>query len=208
MQVNREEKQTVEPNPTRDRILQAASQLFLEGGVAALSVRAIAKRAGLSTIGIYSHFNGKQGILDTLYIEGFEKVYAAMDISGVSGGRREKALHATREYWQVAENFGAHYRLIFGESDAAYTPSDAAVQASEKAFKRLVDLAALFLPNSAGAKQRQKLALEIWAIVHGYVSLAHHSVAEALDINDWRSLAVSAVATHIDALELPPSAVD
>ena len=33
----------------RTKILNAASELFLEGGMGALSVRAIAKRAGLST---------------------------------------------------------------------------------------------------------------------------------------------------------------
>ena len=58
----------------KGRILAAASELFLEGGVRALSVRAMANRAGVSTIGIYSHFNGKQGILDALYIEGFEHI--------------------------------------------------------------------------------------------------------------------------------------
>ena len=62
----------------RTKILNAASELFLEGGGDALSVRAISKRAGLSTIGIYSHFQGKQGILDALYIEGFNHVREAM----------------------------------------------------------------------------------------------------------------------------------
>ena len=60
-------------------ILEAASKLFLEGGSGALSVRAIAKQAGVSTIGIYSHFEGKQGILDALYIEGFELVSRLID---------------------------------------------------------------------------------------------------------------------------------
>ena len=59
---------------TREKILDAASALFLKGGTNALSVRAIAKGAGMSTIGIYSHFKGKQGISDALYIEGFELV--------------------------------------------------------------------------------------------------------------------------------------
>ena len=52
--------------PGKENILQAASELFLEGGSAALSVRAIARRAGVSTMGIYSHFEGKQGSLDAL----------------------------------------------------------------------------------------------------------------------------------------------
>ncbi|MFT6991153.1 MAG: AcrR family transcriptional regulator, partial [Paraglaciecola sp.] len=68
----------------KNTILQAATELFLEGGSSALSVRAISKRAGVSTIGIYSHFNGKQGILDELYIEGFEKIFSIVDIIDTS----------------------------------------------------------------------------------------------------------------------------
>ena len=59
-------------------ILEAASQLFLEGGLEALSVRSIAKKANISTFGIYSHFKGKTGILDALYEEGFAYVAEAM----------------------------------------------------------------------------------------------------------------------------------
>ncbi|MEM6604761.1 MAG: TetR family transcriptional regulator, partial [Pseudomonadota bacterium] len=55
----------------KERILLAASKLLASGGLASLSVRAIATEAGLSTIAIYSHFQGKQGVLDALYIEGF-----------------------------------------------------------------------------------------------------------------------------------------
>ncbi len=66
----------------KDNILQAASTLLLEKGLAGMSVRAIAKLAGVSTIGIYSHFQGKQGILDALYIEGYQYVGEAMQAAG------------------------------------------------------------------------------------------------------------------------------
>ena len=62
----------------KGKILQAATTLLLEKGLAGMSVRAIAKLAGVSTIGIYSHFQGKQGILDALYIEGYQHVGEAM----------------------------------------------------------------------------------------------------------------------------------
>ena len=82
---------------TRERILHAAGELFLEGGLQALSVRAIAARAGLSTIGIYSHFDGKQGILDALYIEGFERLYRSMAPEDLPQDKRARALTAAPE---------------------------------------------------------------------------------------------------------------
>lgn len=183
----------------RTRILNAASALFLEGGASALSVRAIAKRAGLSTIGIYSHFQGKQGILDALYIEGFELVSDAMNVQAEGAITREHVLSAARGYLRVARDHEAHYRLIFGESDRGYEPSEEAVEASKRAFAMLVQLAGGFLEKSAGAKQRQQIALDVWAIVHGYVSLSHHAIAgQGWDLE---AMAIRAVAMHLDALE-------
>ena len=161
----------------KSTILKSASELFLEGGTLALSVRAISKRAGVSTIGIYSHFKGKQGILDELYIEGFEKVFAAMDILKTAKRPRETILQGVKGYLEVADKYEAHYRLIFGESDAGYSPSEEARVMAEKAFKKLVDISSLILTEDTKVAEKQRIALEIWAFEHGYVSLKHHSIS-------------------------------
>lgn len=184
----------------KSTILKAASELFLEGGTSALSVRAISKRAGVSTIGIYSHFKGKQGILDELYIEGFEKVFAAMDILKTARGPRETILQGVKGYLDVADKYEAHYRLIFGESDAGYAPSDEARAMAGKAFKMLVDVSSLILPASTTLAKKQRIALEIWAFVHGYVSLKHHAISTLINPEEWNSLALNALSTHIDAI--------
>lgn len=187
-------------NDAKNTILQAASELFLEGGTSSLSVRAISKRAGVSTIGIYSHFKGKQGILDHLYIEGFEKVFSSMDILDTSAPAQEVILNGVKGYLAVADQYEAHYRLIFGESDAAYSPSEEARAMAEKAFKKLVDMSSLILPEDTKTAEKQRIALEIWAFVHGYVSLKHHAISALINPVEWNSLALSALATHIDAI--------
>jgi AcrR family transcriptional regulator len=184
----------------RNTILKAASELFLEGGTSALSVRAISKRAGVSTIGIYSHFKGKQGILDELYIEGFEKVFSAMDILNTNAPVRDVILLGVKGYLAVADQYEAHYRLIFGEGDAGYSPSEEALAMAEKAFKKLVDISSLILPEDTKVAEKQRIALEIWAFVHGYVSLKHHAISSLISPVEWNSLALSALATHIDAI--------
>lgn len=184
----------------KSTILKAASELFLEGGTSALSVRAISKRAGVSTIGIYSHFKGKQGILDELYIEGFEKVFAAMDILKSAKGPRETILQGVKGYLEVADKYEAHYRLIFGESDAGYSPSEEARAVSEKAFKMLIDVSSLILPEDTSLAKKQHIALEIWAFVHGYVSLKHHAISTLISPEEWNTLALNALSTHIDAI--------
>lgn len=185
---------------TKEKILTAASALFLEGGMAALSVRAIAKRAGLSTIGIYSHYQGKQGILDALYIEGFEKVNEAMAVAPIAGEPAQTVLAAACGYLDVAENFEAHYRLIFGQSSHDYTPSEAAQGVANEAFARLVRGTAQLLPKTATADEKRAAALKIWALLHGFVSLKHHVVKGIMPDNAWRGLMVEAMEAHIQAL--------
>ena len=186
----------------RTKILNAASALFLEGGGDALSVRGISKRAGLSTIGIYSHFQGKQGILDALYIEGFNLVREAMDVIPEGRANKEQVLEACLGYLNVGEQHEAHYRLIFGESDAGYQPSEEAIAARDSAFSKLVRVAGSYLPDGATIEERRQIALDIWAIVHGYVSISHHMVFTD-DINlDWKSMALRVVEVQLDAIDI------
>ena len=186
----------------RTKILNAASELFLEGGGDALSVRAISKRAGLSTIGIYSHFQGKQGILDALYIEGFNLVREAMNVIPDGKANKEQVLEACLGYLNVGEKYEAHYRLIFGESDAGYQPSEEAVAARDSAFAKLVRVAGSYLPEDASATERRQIALDIWAIVHGYVSISHHMVFTDDIKLDWKSMALRVVAVQLDAIDI------
>jgi len=50
----------------RERILDAALELFSQHGYAGTSVRQIAARVGLRPSSLYSHFDGKEAILSTL----------------------------------------------------------------------------------------------------------------------------------------------
>jgi AcrR family transcriptional regulator len=48
------------PNKTRTRIMQAASQLFTEKGFAGTTTRAIAKLAGVNEVTLFRHFGTKE----------------------------------------------------------------------------------------------------------------------------------------------------
>ncbi len=186
---------------SRTKILNAATELFLEEGGSGLSVRAISKRAGLSTIGIYSHFQGKQGILDTLYIEGFDLVREAMDVVSGEKASKEQVLESCLGYLNVGEQHEAHYRLIFGESDPGYEPSEQAIKARDNAFAKLVKVAGSYLPDGSTAHERRQIALDVWAVVHGYVSISHHAKLSLGQSHDWKSMAIRVVGVQLDAVK-------
>ncbi|PCI64820.1 MAG: TetR family transcriptional regulator [Kordiimonadales bacterium] len=184
---------------TKIKILDAASALFLEGGASALSVRAIAKRAGLSTIGIYSHFNGKQGILDALYIEGFGYVSKAVKAEQVEADPKAEIIAATRRYIKMAVEHRAHYKLIFGEGASNYLPSDDAKQAGRDSFDLLVEHSSRAMPEVANLAERRRFALGIWALIHGFISLQHHAVSNIVNTKKWHEMILQAMTVYVDA---------
>lgn len=183
---------------TKTKILEAASALFLKGGATALSVRAIAARAGISTIGIYSHFNGKQGILDALFIEAAGLVSATMDAGDHTGDPKQALMAAAGAYLDFAKNHAAHYRLFFGETDPDYTPSKEAQDAARDAYRKLLRNAALVAPQGANPEDVEKTALAFWAQLHGFVGLTRHSVADHVPVENWRDFILKTMARHLD----------
>ena len=77
---------------TRDRIVNAAAKLFYGQGIRAVSVDAVAEKAGVTKRTLYYHFDSKDDLI-TAYLEGrdqpnlalFQKWYAA-----ANGGLGEK----------------------------------------------------------------------------------------------------------------------
>jgi len=51
-----------DPTQTRQRIIQATTQLFSEMGIAGTTTRAIAKRAGVNEVTLFRHFGSKDNL--------------------------------------------------------------------------------------------------------------------------------------------------
>ncbi len=159
-------------NELEGRILESALELLGDGGIEALTVRGIAQRAGVAPMGIYNHFDGKTGIYEALWVDGFDRLSAAMaDESG-----EEEALPSLvscgLRYRKFALEHPAHYRLMFLDRNDSFTPSAEAAAASGRSLQTLI--------NRVERAQREGLfppdrpidiAQAIWATVHGFVSL-------------------------------------
>src|SRR5262245_57459112 len=70
---------------TRQRILAAARELFVERGYAGTSIRDITERVGVTKASVYYHFSSKEEILHALvvpFIEALEAFTADADAAG------------------------------------------------------------------------------------------------------------------------------
>src|SRR5881227_1886858 len=62
------------PTTTRESLLEAALGLLEERGPGALRIRDLSETVGKSTMGVYTHFGSKQGLLEQLYLHGFSRL--------------------------------------------------------------------------------------------------------------------------------------
>lgn len=101
---------------TRDRLLEAARELFTTTGYHATTTPILARRAGVAEGTIYRHFPSKQALLNAAYQEvqqwGAASVREAAAGSGRSVGLRLTALG--RKWLECAESDPARIRLLLG----------------------------------------------------------------------------------------------
>jgi AcrR family transcriptional regulator len=74
----------MESAPTRDRLLQAAAQVFLEQGFDAASMERVRRFAGASNGSLYHHFPTKADLADALYAHTLRGFHAAQ-MASISG---------------------------------------------------------------------------------------------------------------------------
>ncbi|MEL6186543.1 MAG: TetR family transcriptional regulator [Myxococcota bacterium] len=67
------------PEEARAEILAAAEALLREGGVAAVQVRAVAARVGMTDAGVNHHFRGRAELLEALLRHGGRRLRAAVE---------------------------------------------------------------------------------------------------------------------------------
>lgn len=85
---------TIEPGAMRREILDVAAKLFRENGVAATTLRDVAKRCGIKAASIYHHFSSKDEILLEVLDFGIERIFSTL--SDVLAGMPEDAPFAKK----------------------------------------------------------------------------------------------------------------
>ena len=153
-------------------LLDAASGLLAAEGASGLTVRRIAADAGCSTMGVYSRFGNKDGVVDHLFMEGFRRLIEAMEGVGDSGDPLEDMHRCGLAYRRNALENATYYLVMFARAVPGFVPSDEARIVSQASFQRLVDRvrkcqeAGQYVDGSPAA-----MAEVIWGAIHGHVML-------------------------------------
>jgi AcrR family transcriptional regulator len=153
-------------------LLEAASDLLEREGPDALSVRRIAAAAGVAPMGVYNHFSSKAGIIEALFVQGFERLGRAMITLSAIDDPREALAEGGRRYRALALAHPMAYQLMFLRAVPGFDPSAEAKAVATRAFEGLV--AAVRRAMAAGViddRDPEMTSQMIWASIHGWVSL-------------------------------------
>ncbi|MCU1393414.1 MAG: transcriptional regulator, TetR family [Ilumatobacteraceae bacterium] len=193
-----------EPAPSvRDGILAAAIEILHAHGAGGLTVRSVATAAGCSTTGVYTWFGGKNGLVEAIFVDGFERFGAALRharstskdiaVDGMANAYRE---------WAIANP--THYMVMFGRAVPDFRPSPDALTTALGTFVQLVDATSAAMHRLGVPGDANEIAHHLWAGMHGYVSL---EVAD-MDITDdaaVRQRRFDDGVRHLVSSWLPPS---
>ncbi|HEU5085430.1 MAG TPA: TetR/AcrR family transcriptional regulator [Acidimicrobiales bacterium] len=175
----------------RRAILDAALAVLAREGEAGFTVRRIAEAAGCSTTGVYTWFGGKAGLVDAIFVEGFESFDAALEPAYAAGD----LVAAGREYRRWALANPTHFLVMFGRAVPDVRPGEEALRRGLASFQRLVDHVRLVRPDLA-EDEAFDWAYHVNATVHGYVlteltgmSTAPHRAEELFELGLCRLLA-------------------
>ncbi len=185
---------------TRAAILSAALEILRNDGHQGLTVRAVATRAGCSTIGVYTWFGGKDGLVDALLIDGYRSFAEALTNAKRRKGVLGQLLGQGFAYRTWALAHPTQYRVLFMDAVPGHVPGEAARTEGTRAY--------IILHNEVvAALQRDELrhddadavALVVWGAVHGLVSIELAQV-EPSALSEMRGLHTRSFELAMDAL--------
>jgi AcrR family transcriptional regulator len=157
----------------REQVVAASLILIEEQGIAALSLREVARRAGVSHQAPYHHFGSKDALVAELVGRGFTRLSEMLESAERTRGTPARRLRlAARAYVDFALANPAAFRIMFRPELADLSACPSAGAAGRRAYSVLVRLVA---ENFGGPRVTQDRLETIttmhWSTVHGLSTL-------------------------------------
>ncbi|MDN4484426.1 TetR/AcrR family transcriptional regulator [Demequina lignilytica] len=162
-----------ENSDLRGRLLEGALRIVDTQGAAGLTVRAVAAAAGCSTMGVYTHFKGKSGLIDAVVEWGFGQLDATLEEAHeAAGGGCHGLVAGARAYCEWSLAHPTQFQVMFVAAIPGYDPSETTRERVWDSFyaHRARVASALEGPDADPARWHDAAA-SLWANVHGHVMI-------------------------------------
>ena len=108
----------------RDTIVDAAWALARQEGLAALSMRELAKKAGITTPTVYAYFESKNAIYDAMFGRAATEFAEYMARAYASDDPRDLLAEGVRRFVEFCTSDVARYHLLFQRTVPGFVPTE------------------------------------------------------------------------------------
>ncbi|MGY1577186.1 TetR/AcrR family transcriptional regulator [Streptomyces sp. MN13] len=150
----------------RAACLRAARELLEEDGSAGLSLRAVARRAGVSPTAPYRHYADRESLVSAVAAEGYRELAAHLAAAHPAPSTPDDLAAVAVAYVQFAIEHPALFRAMFAEP---CDPTSAERVAATAVITEYVQ--GIVRDAFPGADDAGALATTVWALVHGLAFL-------------------------------------
>ncbi|WP_153034292.1 TetR/AcrR family transcriptional regulator [Amycolatopsis sp. YIM 10] len=151
----------------REEILQVAERMLVEAGTEeALTLRAVAERAGVTTPSVYRHFGSKDQLVEAVCLRAWD---------GLGSRIQEACARLTDPFIALGQCGRAYIRFAL-DNPVQYSVlmlrrADELSPASNTGFGYMVEAVAACVDNGVLRGDPRTLALGLWSAMHGCASL-------------------------------------
>jgi AcrR family transcriptional regulator len=187
------ERRAREKSETRDKILDAARELFVTEGYEGVSMRRVAEKIEYSPTAIYVYFADKQELFHELCQQDYARLAEVFQSSAMSSDPIERVKQIGRTYTEFGVRYPNHYKFMFMTPHPPHEPDEEdrevmgnpevdAYAFLKRAVQRAIDAERL----REELQDAELISQTLWAAVHGVIAL---NIAKCSDPwVDWRPL--------------------
>ena len=176
----------------KNALIEAGIETLSKEGVGGLSLREVARRAGVSHTAPYAHYADKQALIAAIATEGYEKLYAkiASVVQRYSDDPAQQLVEAAWAYAEFAMVETDQFKITFSGVVEKEKDYPAFVEVSQKSFKLVVGIIeACQREGVLPAGPSDVIAVGVWGLLHGLVSLVlegqvSHTILDRLTLKE------------------------
>jgi AcrR family transcriptional regulator len=158
-------KATYHHGDLRAALVQAAMELLEESGETDLSLRAVARRAGVSPAAPYRHYADREALVSAVAAVGYRELAERLAAAHPSPSTPEQLASVAIAYVQFALERPALFRIMFTEPCDRDNDERVAATAAVSQYVRAI------VERTFPQADAEALATAIWALVHGLAFL-------------------------------------
>ena len=176
----------------KNALIQAGVEILAAEGLGGLSLRKVAKQAGVSHAAPYSHFADKQALIAAISTEGFKQLYVQIEeiLKSYRDNPQRLLIETAWAYLQFALNEPDRFKLMFSSVLDKEKDYPDFVEASQENFAQLVSIVELCQQGGVlKSGSADVVAVSTWSTVHGFAALLiegqiSHAVLERTSLKE------------------------